>query len=124
MPYKPAKPCAHPGCPALTHSRYCDAHASQAHRDYNQYRRRPDSNKTYGRRWHTIRDLYIAAHPLCEQCLSAGRCVPAEEVHHVVPIDQGGTHADSNLRALCKSCHSALTVTESNSARGGLHTLP
>ena len=27
MPVKPASPCSHPGCPELTHERYCDAHA-------------------------------------------------------------------------------------------------
>jgi 5-methylcytosine-specific restriction protein A len=107
LPYKPKKPCAHPGCPALTHDRYCDGHTAQARRDYNQNNRRPDSNRIYGRRWHTIRDLYIAAHPLCEQCLTAGKCIRAEEVHHVVPVDRGGTHAEDNLRALCRSCHAA-----------------
>ncbi len=118
MPYKPASPCAQPGCPALCHSRYCEAHAAQAHREYNQRYRRPNSNKTYGRRWRTIRELYIQTHPLCEQCLAAGRCVRAEEVHHIVPVEQGGTHADDNLRALCKSCHSAATVTASNKRYG------
>lgn len=117
MPYKPKKPCAYPGCPNLTHSRYCEAHASQANREYNQYRRRPDSNKVYGRRWHTIRDLYIQKHPLCESCLALGRHVPAEEVHHIKPVTDGGTHDDSNLRALCKPCHSAITLADTNSDR-------
>jgi 5-methylcytosine-specific restriction protein A len=115
MPYKAKKPCAHPGCPALTDKRYCSgtlcrAYATQAHRDYNQHHRRPGSNKTYGRRWHTIRDLYINAHPLCEDCLTAGRCIRAEEVHHVIPVDRGGTHAEENLRALCRSCHATVTA--------------
>lgn len=117
MPYKPKKPCSYPGCPNLTHSRYCEAHASQANREYNQYRRSPESNKTYGRRWHTIRDLYIHKHPLCENCLAHGRYVPAEEVHHIKPITDGGTHEDSNLRALCKPCHSAITLADTNSDR-------
>jgi 5-methylcytosine-specific restriction protein A len=116
MPYKPPSPCACPGCPALSHSRYCEAHASQAHRDYNRNHRRPGSNSTYGRRWRAIRDLYIAAHPLCERCLTAGRCVRAEEVHHAVPVAAGGTHADDNLRALCKSCHSSVTLAANNAA--------
>ena len=108
MPYKARKPCAHPGCPALTDQRYCPEHTRQQHRDYNQHQRRPDSNQVYGRRWRTIRNLYIAAHPLCEQCLAAGRCVRAEEVHHVVPVAEGGSHADSNLQALCRSCHARI----------------
>jgi 5-methylcytosine-specific restriction protein A len=30
----------------------------------------------------------------------------AEEVHHIKPLAQGGTHDDENLMALCKPCHS------------------
>jgi 5-methylcytosine-specific restriction protein A len=105
MPAKPLHPCAHPGCPALTHERYCPAHKLAASRSYNRNQRNPTSNADYGRRWRTIRNLYIAAHPLCEDCLAAGRLVPADEVHHIVPLDRGGDNADSNLRSLCQSCH-------------------
>jgi 5-methylcytosine-specific restriction protein A len=31
--------------------------------------------------------------------------IPADEVHHILPIDQGGTHAENNLMSLCQSCH-------------------
>jgi len=34
MPYKPKRPCAHPGCPALTDKQFCEAHAKQDARDY------------------------------------------------------------------------------------------
>lgn len=114
MPYKPKKPCSHPGCPNLTGKQYCQLHASQANREYDQYRRRPDHNKLYGRRWKTIRDLYISKHPLCENCLKAGRYVPAEEVHHIQPLDSGGSNDDENLMSLCKSCHSSITVSVTN----------
>jgi len=115
MPHKPKHPCAYPGCPALIREgRYCDQHKSIANREYNQHQRNPDSNKVYGRRWHTIRDLYISKHPLCERCLQTGRLVSAEEVHHIIPIDQGGTHDDENLMSLCKPCHSGITISETN----------
>ena len=45
---------------------------------------------------------YITAHTLCEDCLAAGRYTPAQEVHYVLPLEHGGTHNPSNLRALCK----------------------
>ncbi|QCX47519.1 HNH endonuclease, partial [Arcanobacterium haemolyticum] len=32
------------------------------------------------------------AHPLCEDCLEAGRYTPVQEVHHVLPLEHGGTH--------------------------------
>ena len=105
MPYKPAKPCSHPGCPKLVAGRFCEEHAAQSNREYNQHHRRPGSNKIYGGRWRTIRNLYIAKHPLCEECLAAGRHVRADEVHHIIPVAQGGVHAEENLMALCRSCH-------------------
>ena len=41
-------------------------------------------------------------------CLSKGIMVEAEEVHHKVPLSEGGTHARENLVCLCASCHSRL----------------
>lgn len=111
MPAKAPHPCAYPGCPALTLERYCPDHKTLAGREYNKYQRSLDHNKIYGRRWHTIRDLYISKHPLCEECLIAGLFVPADEVHHIRTVDQGGTHAENNLVSLCQSCH---TKTRSN----------
>ena len=105
MPPKAPHPCRYPGCPALTIDRYCPAHKTQAGREYNRYHRSPDHNKIYGRRWRTIRNLYLSKHPLCEDCLKADRLVPANEVHHILPVDNGGTHAEDNLRSLCQSCH-------------------
>ena len=94
MPYKPKRPCSYPGCPRLTSGRD------------------PASKRRYGRAWKRIRDRYIAAHPLCEQCKRAGKITPAEEVHHILPLSKGGTHVESNLMALCKRCHSEITARE------------
>ena len=54
----------------------------------------------------------MAAHPLCEVCQREGRVTAVEEVHHIVPLAQGGTHAEDNLMALCKECHSRITARE------------
>ncbi|OQB53201.1 MAG: HNH endonuclease [Firmicutes bacterium ADurb.Bin146] len=105
MPRKPKHPCAYPGCPNLTDEQYCEKHKAEVQRDYDRYTRAPDVHKKYGRAWKRIRDSYAKAHPLCERCLEEGRITPMDEVHHIVPISQGGTHARSNLRSLCKSCH-------------------
>lgn len=37
MPHKPASPCAHPGCPALSRERYCPEHEKLHARHYEQY---------------------------------------------------------------------------------------
>jgi 5-methylcytosine-specific restriction protein A len=106
MPPKALKPCAYSGCPeTIREGRYCDAHKTIAGWEYNQTRRSADHNKIYGRRWRKIRNLYIAKHPLCEDCLEHGIHIPADEVHHIRPITRGGTHCEDNLRSLCKSCH-------------------
>lgn len=55
-----------------------------------------------------IRDRYVQAHPLCEQCLKQGRTTPTEEVHHIIPLSRGGTHSTDNLMSLCQSCHNKI----------------
>lgn len=105
MPRKPARP-SQPGCPNLTHQRFCEQHASQEQRRYRRFERDPEINRRYGHAWRKIRDRYIASHPLCEDCLEAGRTTPAAEVHHMLPLGHGGPHDASNLWALCKPCHS------------------
>lgn len=112
MPWKPKRPCSHPGCPELVDGRYCEKHTKEEQRHYNKYDRDPESNKRYGRRWRKIRDRYIFAHPLCEQCFKEERVTAAEEVHHIKPLAAGGTHDDENLMSLCKSCHSRITARQ------------
>ena len=108
VPRSPKKPCAYPGCPRLTDRRFCPEHEKLDRDRYNKYERSPDVNRKYGRAWKRIRDRYAAAHPLCEQCLKEGRLTPVEEVHHILPISQGGTHDASNLMSLCQSCHTKI----------------
>ena len=111
MPYKPKRPCAYPGCGRLAvREQYCAEHQKVMDKQYNQYERDPKSNKRYGRSWKRIRDRFIKAHPLCEECQKQGKLTPAEEVHHILPLSKGGCNEMSNLMALCKSCHSRITV--------------
>lgn len=105
MPSKPKRPCSFPGCPNLSNEQFCEKHRKVAIKQYNKYERSPDSNKKYGRAWKRIRDRYASEHPLCEECLKTGKLTPVEEVHHIKPISQGGTHARDNLMSLCQSCH-------------------
>ena len=116
MPKKPKRPCSYPGCGRLTDGQYCDEHRQSIDRQYNQYLRSPDTNKRYGRAWKKIRARFLLQYPLCEQCRQEGRLTPAQEVHHILPLANGGTHDDNNLLALCKSCHSSITATSMNRA--------
>ena len=76
MPKKPKRPCRYPSCPQLTDGLYCVEHQRQATRHYNHFQREPETNKRYGRAWKRIRDRYIKAHPLCEECKKADRLTP------------------------------------------------
>ena len=112
MPRKPKRPCSHPGCPKLTDGRFCEEHQRQENKRYEKYDRDPAVRRRYGRAWKRIRDRHIAEQPLCEMCKKQGRIIPAEEVHHIKPLSQGGTHDDGNLMSLCKECHSEITARE------------
>ena len=108
MPTKPKRPCSYPGCPRLTDSQYCEEHRKEARQKYDKYERSPDVNRKYGRAWKRIRDKYVSQRPFCELCFEKGILVPAQEVHHKLPLSEGGTHERSNLIALCKSCHAKI----------------
>ena len=112
MPKRPSRPCSHPGCPALTDGQYCPEHRKLAAVRYNRYERDPAIQKMYGGAWPRIRARFLASHPLCIICQREGRVMAAEEVHHILPLSQGGTHAEDNLMALCKACHSRITARE------------
>jgi 5-methylcytosine-specific restriction protein A len=77
-------------------------------RQYNKYERSPDVHRKYGRAWKRIRDRYASEHPLCELCLKEGRLTLMDEVHHILPVSQGGRHNQENLMSLCRSCHTKL----------------
>ena len=109
MPYKPMKPCAYPGCPNLTHTRYCDKHQKQADREYDRYQRDPEHRSRYhSGSWRQIRRMQLQRQPLCELCLKDNRYTKATLVHHVRPLAEGGTNAPDNLMSLCGPCHSRL----------------
>ena len=108
MSMKPRRPCSYPGCPALTDGRYCPEHERRVNKDYERYGRDPMTRGRYGRAWQRTRKAYAEEHPLCEECLKAGRLVPVEQVHHIRPLAEGGTHARDNLISLCKSCHARI----------------
>lgn len=46
------------------------------------------------------------------RCYLCGR--PATHVDHIVPVCDGGTDDESNLAAICASCHARKTAAEAN----------
>jgi 5-methylcytosine-specific restriction protein A len=111
MPRKSKRPCSHPGCPELTAEQFCPKHKAEHIKDYNRYGRDPRHKQWYGTQWKKIRTAYISKNPLCEQCLKENRYTPADEVHHIKPLADGGTHDEANLMSLCKQHHSTITAS-------------
>ena len=59
--------------------------------------------------WIKTRGEYIRANPVCELCLSEGKHKESSDVHHITPLTAGGEpFSESNLIALCDSCHSGI----------------
>lgn len=62
-------------------------------------------------RWKRMRSRQLNESPLCRECLTAGRSVPATDVDHIVP-HRGCSDLffdRHNLQSLCQSCHSIKT---------------
>ena len=117
MPYKAKRPCSWPGCPNLTDDRYCSYHQSLYYKQYNNMTRTPEQKARYGRSWQRKRNKYIEEHPFCERCLSEGRLIPADTVHHKIPVSEGGSDNFENLMSLCKACHNQIHDRFSNKKR-------
>ncbi len=108
------RPCRAPGCPEITDdaSGYCATHRGQA---WGHDDRRPGARaRGYTRRWEKARRVFLAEHPLCEECKASGELVPATVVDHGDPHrgDPEVFWDVARWRALCKPCHDRKTATE------------
>lgn len=68
----------------------------------------------HGKAWKATRAAYArSVDGLCERCLSAGRVVPGDIVHHKVHLtpsnisDPEVSLSFRNLELLCRDCHAA-----------------
>ena len=92
----------------------CNEEDSAKMRDKNRkrIRKRKYDPKQYSRlsfyktqEWKKIRNAYISKNPLCEYCERFDITTPAENVHHKIPLAQGGSNRFENLMSVCLSCH-------------------
>lgn len=110
MPHLMPTPCRYPGCPALSHDRYCDAHARATRREYDA-RRGSGAERGYGAPWRQLRATILRRDPVCRWPGCEER---STDVDHIVSKRRGGSDDPSNLRGLCHSHHSRKTVIEDN----------
>lgn len=70
------------------------------HEKYNAFYNSPAWKQLRAERW-------VSADGLCEMCREKGIVRKADEIHHIVPIeDDWSKRLDfDNLVALCKDCH-------------------
>lgn len=102
--------------------RYCEKHLEKARekfeaysRLYEQERRIFDAQyrKFYNsKEWKACRTECLAASPTCVECKKAF----ATDCHHVIPlrVDWEKRLDKSNIKTLCKPCHSKHELTDRN----------
>lgn len=107
MPLRCKRPCAKPGCPALTSGQYCDAHRGEV----DAYRGTA-AQRGYDHRWRAARESFLSRNPLCVACLAEGRTEAATVVDHRVPHRGDPTlfWDKTNWDALCKPHHDRKTA--------------
>jgi len=68
------------------------------------------ASKGYGNDWRLLSERYRKQNPLCVECEKRGIATAAEEVHHIVPIEEAPwlRLEVKNLMALCVACHRAI----------------
>ena len=101
-----ARPCSVAGCPDLIFGQghLCSRHQVNQRR-CNDARRLSATQRGYDSNWQRIRKAHLKKHPTCVDCGNR-----ATEVDHAIPLANGGTNDESNLRSRCKSCHSRKTA--------------
>lgn len=113
VPKKPKRPCSYPGCPELTDERYCKKHKQETEKTYGKSCR-PYSHLYNSSRWRKLRRQFLIKHPLCAECRRLGVINPSRVVDHIKPHqgDESLFWDETNLQALCKSCHDRKTAKE------------
>lgn len=110
---RPKRSCPTPDCPNLTTGGPCPDCRLEARRARGD--RRPSaSQRGYGREWFRTRARYLRDHRVCEDCGAPGGKESPLEVHHLDGRGPNGPagHDETNLRALCKPCHSRHTAAD------------
>ena len=86
-------------------------HKPNTYRNAESKVRRSPANRGYDYRWQKFRAAYLSANPLCLHCDRKA----ATQIDHIKPVESKDDplfYEESNLQALCSSCHSKKTVRQ------------
>lgn len=69
------------------------------------------SARGYDATWRRLRIMHLNREPLCRFCFDKGLLVEALDVDHIQPIEEAPERRldPTNLRSLCRPCHSRHT---------------
>lgn len=67
-------------------------------------------------KWRHLRWAQLKNSPICQLCEKAGKTTPANEVHHIIPVESADSvkqmerlaYDKLNLMSLCHDCHVAI----------------
>ena len=116
MPQKKLHVCNKMGCNNLTRNRFCEKHQYIEAEEKKAINRKYNRNRTDDKEqafykstgWKIVRKKALARdNYLCQDCLKMGYTVPAQTVHHIIPIKEQWTLRliVENMVSLCESCH-------------------
>jgi len=97
----PVRRCLEPGCGTLSKESRCPKHRKQ----HEQERR---GGIKSGWEWTAIKDRVKRRDGYrCTELIDGKRCGSSIdlEVDHEIPLEEGGTNDDENLRTRCRDCH-------------------
>ena len=103
--------CTAPGCMNTVKRsakyRLCYIHRKENAQKYESERENA-TDRGYDDVWKKCRKMYMnSVSHLCELDKTMERIVSATQVHHIIPLSEGGARLDDkNLMALCDKCHS------------------
>lgn len=72
--------------------------------------------RLYGDTWMKIRQRVLVEGKFA--CVDCGLVSMSNQIDHEIPLEQGGSNDESNLKIRCIPCHSAKTIAENKTLFG------
>jgi 5-methylcytosine-specific restriction protein A len=115
MPNRAKSICRKAGCNVLIDSPgYCEKHSYLGGWKALDAKKTPEQRKFYSSyRWVKTSKEHRQLEPLCRRCKAEGLVVPAQLVHHVIPVEELiakglSVYDHQYLESLCIRCHNKI----------------